>query len=89
MGGFTPGISKRAGWGKTTFGVSMEKRMIAEFDGGYARLGEIWIQRGKCTLCKKIKVVIVSDGSEGEYKEALLCADCVMNECRKGFTERA
>lgn len=67
----------------------MDKRMVAEFDGGYARLGKIWIQCGECALCKQVKVVIGSDGSEGEFENVLLCAECVENECRKGFRKSA
>ena len=63
----------------------MEERVVMEFEGGYGRDGKIYISNGICTICSAEKIVISSDGSEGEYASAYLCLDCVTIEIGKGI----
>ena len=62
----------------------MQKRIIKKFDGGYGRIGEIWVEMAVCSLCNNETICIASDGSEGEYGGTYLCCKCVEIECNKG-----
>lgn len=47
------------------------------FEGGYGRIGIIWIDRQMCVCCKNRKECLVVDQSEGEYNQASVCFDCI------------
>jgi len=55
----------------------MSRRDIDKFNGGYGRIGEIWVENHECNLCGKEKICVATDGSEGEYNSAWICSDCV------------
>lgn len=57
--------------------------IIKEFNGGHGVVGQIGIEKHKCSLCGKDKLCIAADGSEGEYDYACICADCVTSEINK------
>jgi len=63
-----------------------KKRLIQNFDGGYGRIGNVWVEINKCGICGIEKTCITSDGSGGEYDNVYLCADCVKTECDKGIS---
>jgi len=65
--------------------MANKTRLIQNFDGGYNRIGKVWVEINRCSICGIEKICISSDGSEGEYNNVYLCADCVKAECDKGI----
>lgn len=47
------------------------------FDGGYARIGSITIQRRPCVSCGETRRCVVIDQSEGEYHAGAICKNCI------------
>ena len=47
------------------------------FEGGYGRIGIIWIDYQTCLCCKQKKQVLIVDQSEGEYNTASICFECI------------
>jgi hypothetical protein len=62
---------------------AMARKIIKKFDGGYKRVGIIWVDNVVCNLCGKKKPCIMSDGSDSEYKYACICPACATAECEK------
>ena len=52
------------------------KKLIAIFDGGYSRVGNIHSAKGRCDVCDKDKPIIKIDGCEGEYIPGNICLEC-------------
>lgn len=47
------------------------------FEGGYGRIGIIWIDYQTCICCKDKKQCLIVDQSEGEYHQASICFECI------------
>ena len=52
------------------------KGLVGTFDGGYGRVGHIWVEDMDCDLCGKNRRCINIDGSEGEYECGSVCEKC-------------
>jgi len=51
--------------------------LVGTFDGGYGRLGQIWVDNNTCDLCDRENVRCINiDGSEGEYECGSVCEQC-------------
>lgn len=51
---------------------------IADFDGGYNRVGRINVVISECYVCRRSGIpVILIDGSEREYSSGRICQECV------------
>lgn len=51
-------------------------KVIADFQAGYGRTGEITVEIDKCCVCRADTVVICIDSSEGEYGNGCICLTC-------------
>lgn len=53
--------------------------VIALFDGGYGRVGEIWIEtKQECDVCGAKNVTTLGmDGSDQEYRGGFICKPCI------------
>lgn len=50
--------------------------LLAIFNGGFNRRGEIVVVEGVCDSCGEKRIVVLVDASEGEYRAGTLCIDC-------------
>lgn len=51
--------------------------VIKTFKGAYERDVVIELEEEVCSMCGEKKMVLVMDGSEGEYTVARICEDCI------------
>ena len=51
--------------------------LVGTFDGGYGRVGQIWMDFNTCDLCGHEDTLCINiDGSEGEYECGSVCELC-------------
>lgn len=50
--------------------------MASTFNGGYGRIGQIWVAVAECALCKKQALCLRMDASESEYRAGSVCRTC-------------
>lgn len=53
-----------------------QRTLLAEFDGNYGRKGIIQVGEAICAVCKRERVCVIVDQSEGEYHSGNICGEC-------------
>ena len=51
--------------------------MKKSFNAAHARIGEIWVENGKCDVCNEDKPCLNIDSSEDEYGAGKICKKCI------------